>query len=125
MTAPERSATRCTAPACSPSPEDSTGLESYGSAGPGQWITIYADAQHTFIVIAGIAFDTADYGGPNIPAAPVRAGAATPPATWPMAGTTSSATPTGSVAPAPQGLGTGGIAGPRPQRVATGGGGSG
>jgi peptidoglycan hydrolase-like protein with peptidoglycan-binding domain len=48
-------------------PEDSTGLESYGSPGPGQWITIYADAQHTFIVVAGIAFDTADYGGPNIP----------------------------------------------------------
>ena len=49
------------------SPEDSSELETYGSAGPGQWITIYADAQHTFIVIAGIAFDTADYGGPNIP----------------------------------------------------------
>jgi peptidoglycan hydrolase-like protein with peptidoglycan-binding domain len=48
-------------------PEDSTGLESYGSPGPGQWITIYADAQHTFVVVAGIAFDTADYGGPNIP----------------------------------------------------------
>jgi peptidoglycan hydrolase-like protein with peptidoglycan-binding domain len=48
-------------------PEDSTGLESFGSAGPGQWITVYADAQHTFIVVAGIAFDTADYGGPDIP----------------------------------------------------------
>jgi peptidoglycan hydrolase-like protein with peptidoglycan-binding domain len=42
--------------------EDSTQLESYGSAGPGQWMTIYADAQHTFIVIAGLAFDTAHYG---------------------------------------------------------------
>lgn len=50
------------------SPEDSTGLESYGSAGPGKWITIYADAAHTWVVVAGIAFDTADYGGPNIPA---------------------------------------------------------
>jgi peptidoglycan hydrolase-like protein with peptidoglycan-binding domain len=50
------------------SPEDSTGLESYGSAGPGQWITIYADAGHAFLVVAGRAFDTADYGGPNIPA---------------------------------------------------------
>ncbi len=49
------------------SPEDSTGLESYGSPGPGKWITIYADAAHTWIVVAGIAFDTADYGGPNIP----------------------------------------------------------
>jgi peptidoglycan hydrolase-like protein with peptidoglycan-binding domain len=43
-------------------PEDSTQLESYGSAGPGQWMTIYADASHTFIVIAGLAFDTAHYG---------------------------------------------------------------
>jgi len=49
------------------SPEDSTGLESYGSPGPGKWITIYADSGHTWIVVAGIAFDTADYGGPNIP----------------------------------------------------------
>lgn len=43
-------------------PEDSTELESYGSAGPGQWITIYADAGHTFMVVAGLAFDTAHYG---------------------------------------------------------------
>ena len=49
------------------SPEDSTGLESYGAPGPGRWVTIYADAGHTFIVIAGRAFDTADFGGPNIP----------------------------------------------------------
>ncbi|MBV8734333.1 MAG: peptidoglycan-binding protein [Solirubrobacterales bacterium] len=49
------------------SPEDSTGLESYGSPGRGRWITIYADASHTFIVVAGRAFDTADFGGPNIP----------------------------------------------------------
>jgi peptidoglycan hydrolase-like protein with peptidoglycan-binding domain len=48
-------------------PEDSTELESYGSAGPGTWITIYADSSHTWIVVAGIAFDTADFGGPNIP----------------------------------------------------------
>jgi peptidoglycan hydrolase-like protein with peptidoglycan-binding domain len=43
-------------------PEDSTQLESYGSSGPGEWMTIYADASHTFIVIAGLAFDTAHYG---------------------------------------------------------------
>jgi peptidoglycan hydrolase-like protein with peptidoglycan-binding domain len=47
--------------------EDSTGLESYGSPGPGQWVTIYANSGHTWIVIAGRAFDTADFGGPNIP----------------------------------------------------------
>lgn len=48
-------------------PEDSTDLESYGQPGPGTWITIYADSEHTWIVIAGRAFDTADFGGPNIP----------------------------------------------------------
>jgi peptidoglycan hydrolase-like protein with peptidoglycan-binding domain len=43
------------------SSEDSTGLESYGSAGPGRWITIYADPSHTWIVVAGLAFNTAHY----------------------------------------------------------------
>jgi peptidoglycan hydrolase-like protein with peptidoglycan-binding domain len=43
-------------------PEDSTELESYGAPGPGKWVTIYANANHTWIVIAGIAFDTAHYG---------------------------------------------------------------
>jgi peptidoglycan hydrolase-like protein with peptidoglycan-binding domain len=50
------------------SSEDSTGLETYGEPGPGQWVSIYSDPSHAFIVIAGIAFDTANYGGPNIPA---------------------------------------------------------
>ena len=49
------------------SPEDSTGFETYGDSGPGKWITLYADSAHVFVVIAGRAFDTADYGGPNIP----------------------------------------------------------
>jgi peptidoglycan hydrolase-like protein with peptidoglycan-binding domain len=49
-------------------PEDSTQLESYGAPGPGQWITIYADPSHAFIVVAGRAFNTANFGGPNIPA---------------------------------------------------------
>ena len=49
------------------SSEDSTGLESYGAAGPGRWITVYADAGHAFLVVAGRAFDTANFGGPNIP----------------------------------------------------------
>ncbi|MGH2910553.1 MAG: peptidoglycan-binding domain-containing protein [Solirubrobacteraceae bacterium] len=44
------------------SPEDSTGLETYGQSGPGQWITVYADASHAYVVIAGLAFDTAHYG---------------------------------------------------------------
>ena len=49
------------------SPEDSTGLESFGRAGTSRWVTVYADASHAFLVVDGRAFDTADYGGPNIP----------------------------------------------------------
>ena len=48
--------------------EVSGALENYGAAGPGKWVTVYASGPHTFIDIAGLAFDTADYGGPNIPA---------------------------------------------------------
>jgi peptidoglycan hydrolase-like protein with peptidoglycan-binding domain len=40
------------------SPEDSTGLESYGEAGPGKYITIYANSEHAFMVIDGRRFDT-------------------------------------------------------------------
>ena len=40
------------------SPEDSSGLESYGEAGPGRYITIYADAEHAWMVIDGRRFDT-------------------------------------------------------------------
>jgi peptidoglycan hydrolase-like protein with peptidoglycan-binding domain len=48
------------------SPEDSSQLESYGQPGPGQWITVYANASHAFVVVAGLAFDTAHYG-PTFP----------------------------------------------------------
>jgi hypothetical protein len=47
--------------------EDSSQMESYGAPGPGRYITIYANAGHAFLVVAGRAFDTADFGGPNIP----------------------------------------------------------
>jgi peptidoglycan hydrolase-like protein with peptidoglycan-binding domain len=40
------------------SPEDSTGLESYGEAGPGKYITIYANAEHAWMVVDGKRFDT-------------------------------------------------------------------
>ncbi len=50
-----------------PTAEDSTQLEDYGAPGKGRWVTIYADSSHTFIVVDGRAFDTADYGGPNRP----------------------------------------------------------
>jgi hypothetical protein len=49
-------------------PDVSSTLESWGASGPGKWITVYANSGHTWVVIAGLAFDTADYGGPNIPA---------------------------------------------------------
>ena len=47
---------------------DSMELESYGLPGTGRWITVYANAGHAWIVVAGIAFDTADYGGTGMPA---------------------------------------------------------
>ncbi len=54
------------------SPEDSTGLESYGEAGPGKYITIYANAEHAYMVIDGKRFDTvalqedgSRWGGPS------------------------------------------------------------
>jgi len=40
------------------SPQDSTGLESYGEAGPGRHITIYANSEHAFMVVDGRRFDT-------------------------------------------------------------------
>ena len=40
------------------SPEDSSALESYGEAGPGRHITIYANAEHAFMVVDGKRFDT-------------------------------------------------------------------
>jgi peptidoglycan hydrolase-like protein with peptidoglycan-binding domain len=40
------------------SPEDSTALESYGEPGPGKYITIYANAEHAYMVIDGRRFDT-------------------------------------------------------------------
>jgi peptidoglycan hydrolase-like protein with peptidoglycan-binding domain len=39
-------------------PEDSSQLESYGEAGPGRHITIYANAGHAFMVVDGKRFDT-------------------------------------------------------------------
>ncbi len=40
------------------SPLDSTGFESWGDAGPGRWITVYANAGHAFMVVDGWRFDT-------------------------------------------------------------------
>jgi peptidoglycan hydrolase-like protein with peptidoglycan-binding domain len=40
------------------SPEDSSELEGYGEAGPGKYITVYANAEHAFMVVDGKRFDT-------------------------------------------------------------------
>ncbi|HEY0277504.1 MAG TPA: lytic murein transglycosylase [Solirubrobacterales bacterium] len=39
-------------------PLTSGALESYGEPGPGKWITIYANAEHTYMVIGGLRWDT-------------------------------------------------------------------
>ena len=40
------------------SPLDSTAFESWGEPGPGRWITVYANAGHAYMVVAGWRFDT-------------------------------------------------------------------
>jgi hypothetical protein len=34
----------------------------YGAAGQGEWITIYANSGHIFMVVAGLRFDTSGQG---------------------------------------------------------------
>ena len=52
------------------SPLDSTGLESWGEPGAGKWITVYANAGHAWMIIAGLAFDTVGGPGPRWHSAP-------------------------------------------------------
>ena len=40
------------------SPLDSTGFMGWGDAGPGNWITVYANAGHAYMEVAGLRFDT-------------------------------------------------------------------
>lgn len=53
------------------SPLDSTGLSTWGEPGPGQWITVYANAGHAWVIIAGLAFDTSGGAGPRWHPSPV------------------------------------------------------
>jgi len=53
------------------SPLDSTGLETWGDPGPGQWITVYANSGHAWMIIAGLAFDTVGGPGPRWHSSPV------------------------------------------------------
>jgi len=39
-------------------PETSGTLMSFGKPGPGKWVTIFANDGHTFMVVAGLRFDT-------------------------------------------------------------------
>ncbi len=72
---------------------DSTELDEVGDSGPGRWVTIYANAEHAYIEVAGIYFDTAAGEGnpPNPPATGPR---------WSAVGTG----PDGFVARHPPGL---------------------
>ena len=47
------------------SPLDSTGFEHWGAAGPGRWITVYANSGHAFMVVAGLRFDTGGLHAPT------------------------------------------------------------
>jgi cell wall-associated NlpC family hydrolase len=40
------------------SPLDSTGFEAWGAAGPGTWVTTYANSGHVYMTVAGLRFDT-------------------------------------------------------------------
>lgn len=53
------------------SPLDSTGLETWGEPGAGHWITVYANAEHAWMIIAGLAFDTVGGPGPRWHSSPV------------------------------------------------------
>jgi cell wall-associated NlpC family hydrolase len=39
-------------------------LESWGDPGPGKWVTVYANAGHTFMYVDGMWFNTAGRNGP-------------------------------------------------------------
>ncbi len=54
------------------SPLDSTGLSTWGEPGPGQWITVYANSGHAWVMIAGLAFDTSGGAGPRWHSSPVN-----------------------------------------------------
>jgi hypothetical protein len=43
-------------------PLDSHGFMRWGAAGPGAWITVYANRGHAYVVIAGLRFDTSGQG---------------------------------------------------------------
>lgn len=40
-------------------------LEAFGQPGPGRWVTIYASADHVFMYVAGLRWDTHNAAGPD------------------------------------------------------------
>ena len=44
-------------------PLDSTALRRFGEAGAGPWITVFANAAHTYVMIAGLRLDTSGTAG--------------------------------------------------------------
>lgn len=48
-------------------PTPSKELRSYAEDGPGRWITVYASRGHSFIVVAGLRFDTGFSAGEHGP----------------------------------------------------------
>ncbi|HEY0317017.1 MAG TPA: hypothetical protein VGC49_01850 [Solirubrobacterales bacterium] len=40
-------------------------LERWGEGGSGRWITVYANAEHVFMEVAGLRFDTRDNPAPQ------------------------------------------------------------
>ena len=45
--------------------EASGGMESFGQPGPGRWVTLYANADHVFMYVAGLRWDTHNAAGPG------------------------------------------------------------
>lgn len=43
----------------------SAALEHFGAPGPGRWVTIYANAAHVFMYVAGLRWDTWNAAGPG------------------------------------------------------------
>jgi cell wall-associated NlpC family hydrolase len=46
-------------------PLDSSSFMAWGLAGPGEWITVYTNPGHAFVVIAGLRLDTSASGDPS------------------------------------------------------------
>jgi hypothetical protein len=44
-------------------PKTSGDFESWGTPGPGRWITVYANAGHMYMVVDGVRYDTAGRTG--------------------------------------------------------------